>query len=199
MVVVFVLGSCVQRLRQRISQEAAQELVADAEPAVGDSSQQQRRGMPIRQDSFFTSRSLINLSGLDVSDPTPLSMGNNNSSNAMAAAASSGDLAASNSSSSAGDNNDTSSNGYVLTGADLSCKSIPRSASSDLQQAGITKKGSNSDFNRSPLPKYVFAFCCSLFVLYFLVLFFRANTMANFYYKRSESNVALNALENPFA
>lgn len=36
-----------------------------------------RRSAPVRQDSFFTSRSLVNLSGLSVADPTPVTTDSN--------------------------------------------------------------------------------------------------------------------------
>ena len=58
--VEMTLDKCVQRLRKRISLENYNKHVADAEAHGLD-----------RTPSFYTSRSIVNLSGLSVSDPLP--------------------------------------------------------------------------------------------------------------------------------
>jgi hypothetical protein len=65
------LDKCVQRLRQRITEESDEDLAAMARGAAQHSHLRSRDRTP----SFYTSRSIVNLSGLSVADPTPLHKG----------------------------------------------------------------------------------------------------------------------------
>ena len=60
--VEITLDHCVQRLRKRLTDEL------DAEQIAAMEKQGNSYG---RHDSFFTTKSLVNLSGLSVSDPAP--------------------------------------------------------------------------------------------------------------------------------
>jgi hypothetical protein len=64
------LDKCVQRLRQRITEESDENLVAMARDVTQHPSKNRDR-----TPSFYTSRSIVNLSGLSVADPTPLHKG----------------------------------------------------------------------------------------------------------------------------
>ena len=73
---------CVQRLRRRIT-ETAEQLSANASLSAGSASSVvvtgssrldgRVSGVTVRQDSFYTSRSIVSLSGLSVADPAPVS------------------------------------------------------------------------------------------------------------------------------
>lgn len=70
------LDKCVQRLRKRITEESV--AVAEAVAKVVEGA---RTGRPTKMDrtpSFYTSRSIVNLSGLSVSDPVPVRRGSVN-------------------------------------------------------------------------------------------------------------------------
>jgi hypothetical protein len=75
------LEHCVQRLRKRMTEESAREQMEAMKQA------QQGHRAPLkgrdRTPSFYTSKSLVNLSGLSVSDPAPIQQvwyhGNKNS------------------------------------------------------------------------------------------------------------------------
>lgn len=77
------LERCVQRLRGRMTEESQAEQMA----ALEEQQQAQQRGPGLtkrdRTPSFYTSKSLVNLSGLSVADPAPIQQvwyqGNNNS------------------------------------------------------------------------------------------------------------------------
>lgn len=79
------LDKCVQRLRHRITQESDDNLLTLSDAAqqqrvkpqqAGDNANPSPRGSPLRSrdrtPSFYTSRSIVNLSGLSVADPTPM-------------------------------------------------------------------------------------------------------------------------------
>jgi len=78
------LDKCVQRLRKKITEESVAEAVADAANQMGGTATASsstngtvvggggRRGKVDRTPSFYTSRSIVNLSGLSVADPTPV-------------------------------------------------------------------------------------------------------------------------------
>jgi hypothetical protein len=62
--VEMTLDQCVQRLRKRIANEDRGKVMSSNHRGLGD-----------RVPSFYTSRSIVNLSGLSVSDPSPLADG----------------------------------------------------------------------------------------------------------------------------
>ena len=75
--VEMTLDKCVQRLRKRISEESeAAHAAASASAESGGRSRLHRvKGKMDRTPSFYTSRSIVNLSGLSVADPTPVHTG----------------------------------------------------------------------------------------------------------------------------
>lgn len=79
------LERCVQRLRGRMTEESQAEQIAALEEQEQQMSQQRGPGLTKRDrtPSFYTSKSLVNLSGLSVADPAPIQQvwyhGNNNS------------------------------------------------------------------------------------------------------------------------
>ena len=69
--VEMTLDKCVQRLRKRISDESEAAHAAAVASASGVPNLR-TKGKFDRTPSFYTSRSIVNLSGLSVSDPVPL-------------------------------------------------------------------------------------------------------------------------------
>eukprot|EP01034_Spumella_vulgaris_P028708 gene28708-35615_t len=71
--VEMTLDKCVQRLRKRISEDSeAAHAAAAASQSDVPSKQHRVKGKMDRTPSFYTSRSIVNLSGLSVADPTPV-------------------------------------------------------------------------------------------------------------------------------
>jgi hypothetical protein len=72
--VEMTLDKCVQRLRKRISEESeAAHAASTASQQDGVHSRPHRvKGKMDRTPSFYTSRSIVNLSGLSIADPTPV-------------------------------------------------------------------------------------------------------------------------------
>jgi hypothetical protein len=167
---------CVQKLRQRIAQEA-ESLVTDSdynavESASGANGKQ--KGLTKRQDSFYTSRSIINLSGLSVADPAPITSDSINTSNVASTPLSAVD----------GDYGQILANtnskplfpaclSFAITWLIRTCVIAPatpvgllsgkrpsfqlsHSATDLTSHNGIARKPSNADFGaRSPIVKYV--------------------------------------------
>lgn len=88
------LEKCVQRLRKRLTDESAhakqQEMLRLQSAETNDPHLSIGRKKMDRTPSFYTSRSIVNLSGLSVSDPLPLpsnnySNPNNNNGSGMSA------------------------------------------------------------------------------------------------------------------
>lgn len=73
--VEMTLDKCVQRLRKRISEESEAAHAAAAASAGGAHGHRRPvggKGKMDRTPSFYTSRSIVNLSGLSVADPSPI-------------------------------------------------------------------------------------------------------------------------------
>lgn len=64
------LDKCVQRLRKRITEESEQRAVEIAD-AIDQGANPRAKAKMDRTPSFYTSRSIVNLSGLSVADPLP--------------------------------------------------------------------------------------------------------------------------------
>lgn len=74
--VEMTLDKCVQRLRKRISDESEAAHAAAASTSMQGTGVHRRpaggKGKMDRTPSFYTSRSIVNLSGLSVADPSPI-------------------------------------------------------------------------------------------------------------------------------